>query len=897
MPPLNEPLVEIASRVQDLSVMDAESRRPLPPMFLRSLPRLVSLLPFLACLILATVPRTHGATAADARKKLLAGDYEGVRKTARAAVAADPSEEAWQRLHVEALLALGRYPEADAAMTNALGALPRSLSLRWLARDAFRSNGRPAQAREIVAELARLMSQRPWAYRDPADLVAFGRAMLALGTDPKEVLDKIFTPLKKAAPELRDVYLAGGELSLSKHDYALAARQFDEALKKFPDDPDLHAGRARAFLDGDRKEMSKSLEAALKLNPRHVPSLLLLAEHYLDAEDYDESSKTLVKIRDVNPVHPEAWAFAAVIAHLRNDAAAETSAVTNALAAWARNPDVPHLIGRKLSAKYRFAEGAAQQRAALRFDPEYIPAKAQLATDLLRLGDEAEGWTLAQEVHEADAYDVTAYNLATLHDTLRNFVTLTNAHFIVRMTSREAAVYGPRVLDLLERARTRLVPRYGLALTQPTIVEIFANPNDFGVRTFGMPDNPGYLGVCFGRVITANSPAANRGHPVNWEAVLWHEFCHVVTLQLTANKMPRWLSEGISVFEERQANPAWGERLTPKYREMIRDGELTPVGRLSAAFLTPKSPLHLQFAYYQASLVVEFLVERFGLPKIQAILGDLRQGVFINETLEKHTLALGQLEDEFAAFARARAEELAPGLDWTKPGGRDLPKPVAALARKIPGLAADAAANPTNYYALRARAEQALERKDWTAAREPLETLVRLYPREAGNDSSSRLLAQVHRALGDVPSERAVLRHWAEIDDKATEAYLRLMELAAATNDWDEVLRNGDRFLAVDPLVPAPYRYLARAGEARNQPAAAIAAHRGLLQLDPPNPPAVHFDLARLLHPTEPVAARRHLLQALEDAPRHRGALEMLRRIGPGPAPSSTNLPSPTPKP
>ena len=30
---------------------------------------------------------------------------------------------------------------------------------------------------------------------------------------------------------------------------------------------------------------------------------------------------------------------------------------------------------------------------------------------------------------------------------------------------------------------------------------------------------------------TANSPAAQAGHPANWQAVLWHEFCHVVTLQ------------------------------------------------------------------------------------------------------------------------------------------------------------------------------------------------------------------------------------------------------------------------------------------------------------------------------------------------------------------------------
>src|SRR3989475_8504653 len=143
-----------------------------------------------------------------------------------------------------------------------------------------------------------------------------------------------------------------------------------------------------------------------------------------------------------------------------------------------------------------------------------------------------------------------------------------------------------------------------MPLEHPTFVEIFPDQKDFAVRTFGMPGNPGFLGVCFGSVITANSPASQTANPANWEAVLWHEFCHVVTLQMTRNKMPRWLSEGISVYEEQQANPVWGQRMNPRYRELILEGGLTPVGELSAAFLTAKSDHHLQFAYYESSLVV-----------------------------------------------------------------------------------------------------------------------------------------------------------------------------------------------------------------------------------------------------------------------------------------------------
>ena len=61
-----------------------------------------------------------------------------------------------------------------------------------------------------------------------------------------------------------------------------------------------------------------------------------------------------------------------------------------------------HLIGKKLSQKYRFAEGSAHQKQALAFDEKYLPAKIQLAQDLLRLGFEKEGWAMTEAAHESD---------------------------------------------------------------------------------------------------------------------------------------------------------------------------------------------------------------------------------------------------------------------------------------------------------------------------------------------------------------------------------------------------------------------------------------------------------------------------------------------------------------
>ena len=713
---------------------------------------------------------------------------------------------------------------------------------------------------------------------DPPNIVALGRAALLLGADPKTVLERLFNPAQKADPDLRAVWLAKGELALDKHDFALAAKTYSEALKKFPDDADILNGLARAYQPNARGKMLELTQTALEKNENHVPSLLLLTDHLIDAEEYAEADKMLARALKVNPWQPDAWAYRAVLAHLQSNPAEETAARENGLKYWPNNPAVDHLIGLKLSQKYRFAEGAACQRQALAFDPAFLPAQIQLAEDLLRLGQESEGWNLAEQVHDQDAYDVTAYNLVTLRGTMDKFVTLTNDDFVLRMAANEAPLYGDRALALLERAKAKLTAKYGVTLVTPTYVEIFPEQKDFGVRTFGMPGNPGFLGVCFGRVITANSPASQGGNPANWEAVLWHEFTHVVTLQLTKNKMPRWLSEGISVYEELQANPTWGQTMNPRYREMVLGDDLTPVSELSSAFMTPKSDLHVQFAYYESELVVEFLVEKFGFEKLTAILHDLGEGVDINEAIPKHTVPMKQFEKEFADFAKAKAKALGPGLDWKKPdddlaGARVFSLPDLKLAKSD-------AAQSKNYWVLLDTATKLVSEKQWESAKAPLQTLIDLYPNQSGANNAYALLAAVHRGLNESEQERAALEKWAAQSADALDAYSRLLELAQNDQDWKSVEQNAERFIAVNPLVPQPYRFLASASEKLGETNQAIGAYQKLLLLDPADPADVHYHLAELLSLNNDPAAKRHVLQALEEAPRFRDAHRLLLATG-----------------
>lgn len=814
-------------------------------------------------IFLASPAPAFAASLDDAWPLFIKGDFKKCIKECQDAISDGETEDEWRVLLARSYMSIGGYSNAYSVVSTNLEKFPWSVQLRLLGHDVYRWNGKPDEAATLLEEINRLGGYRMWAYQDAANLTTMGRAALLMGLDPRSVLERFYDLAKRRGPTNREPYLASGQLALDKNDFDLAAKAFNEGLKKFPKDPEFHFGLAQAYAGSDRRLMILSLEAAMSLNPNHVGSHLLLADHMIDGEEYKEAADAVAKVLEVNPHHPEAWAYRAVMAHLKNDLAAEAKARESALGSWATNPEVDHLIGKKLSQKYRFAEGAAYQRRALKFDAKFLPAKQQLAQDLLRLGEEEEGWRLADEVHQTDAYDVTAFNLTTLQENMAKFVTLTNADFILRMSAHEASIYGDRALALLTRAKTNLCAKYGMELKQPTIVEIFPNQKDFGVRTFGMPGNPGYLGVCFGAVITANSPASAGGHPANWEAVLWHEFCHVVTLQFTKNKMPRWLSEGISVYEELQENPVWGQAMTPRYREMILGKDFTPLGQLSAAFLAPKTEMHLQFAYFESYLAVEFLVKKFGLDALRKILHDLGEGTEINTAIAKHTAPLDEVEKEFETFAKTRAEQLAPELTFDKPERGE----------------EDDGVQSKNFYVLTRVAKKLLTQKKYQEAKAPLEKLMQFFPGNTGPDNCYALLAAAHRGLNETNDERIVLTTLASLEADDLDTYARLMDLSAELKDWGAVATNAMRYLAVNPLVALPYRYLADAAEKLNQPESAIAASKTLLQLDPPDPAGTHFLLARLLHQKGDASAKRHLLQALEEAPRFREAHRLLREM------------------
>ncbi len=807
------------------------------------------------------------------RQYLAAGEYEDVALICERIIQRGMKSPDWRVMRLQALMALGEDEKARDEAQLAVKTFPGNLELLMLQHENARRTGRKDIMEAVLKEVNAVAKAGSPKDRTAADWVALGRAALALGADAKKVISQYFQAAQKKDPKHEAAYLAEGHLALEKDDAARAAEVFRAGLKACGESADLRVGLALAYANGDGEKSLESLKRALEMNPNHAEALLNQAESLIRAEKFLDAAGLVQKVLDVCGNHPQAWALLAAISHLSAaDKARFESSRANGLKRWDKNPEVDHTIGRVLSRAYRFAEGAGHQRQALEFDPGYMPARVALTQDLLRLGEEAEAWKLAAEIRSQDGYNVQAFNIGQLEKQMAGFTTKTFDDFILKMPKRDWPVYGEEALALLREAKSVLTAKYGLDLKRPVIVEFFGQQQDFAIRTFGSLGGQGLLGVCFGTVITMNSPGSLAHGRNNWQSTLWHEFCHVVTLSLTQNKMPRWLSEGISVHEESQRHPVWGMPMDAKFRRMILEDEaMKPISQLSSAFLNAESEDHLMFAYFQSAQVVGWLLERFGAGKFQAILKDLADGKRINDAIAGNTEPMEKLEPAFEKHLKAKAAAFGSQADWKKPG----PEEVNPLD---PASVADfAKAHPNNLWALHRQIEALSEAEEWPEVLSLAERLIALVPEDFSPEGGHQLKARVLRELKRDDEETAVLRQIAAHEPSAMPIFLRLIELDTKRQAWPEVRENAARALALNPFLRTPQQAMAESSEAMGNPPAAIAAWQRVLLLDPDGAAMTHYRLAGLLRETDAAKAKQHLLDCLALAPRFREGLAMLK--------------------
>ena len=788
-------------------------------------------------------PAVDTSPAAAAIRALNLGQFDRVDTLLRSA-----TDERSVVMRARAAIARGRYTDAERLLSGVLSSSP--------AGDAALEMGQLYLYLGRREEGTRLL-QTVWArgsQNSPADVMRLGLAARALGRfqDANTFLRSAGT----MAPDNPAINTAWGELFLEKYNRADAARSFQAALKTDPDYVPARIGLARATLEQDPAAAKSAAEGALEINPNHVPAHLLIAELALDDRERDDARASIRKALAVNPNSLEARSLDAAIAFLEARTGDFEAAVKGALDLNPVYGDVYRMAGDHAARNYRFDEAVELTRRALEIDKASTRAYADLGMHLLRTGDEADARRSLETAFKADPFDVVTFNLLAMLDTVDTFETLRDDDLIVRLHPDEAGVMREQVMPLARQALDTLSEQYQFTPTGPILIEMFPKHDDFAVRTIGLPGFIGALGACFGRVVTLDSPTARPPGQFSWATVLWHEMAHVITLQMSNNRLPRWLSEGISVFEERRARPDWGREMEVPFAQALEEGKLLKLRDLNEGFSDPRL---ISLVYYQASLVADHLIETYGEPALWRLLRAYGQGL---ETDAAFEAAFNATIDDVQASFDARLERDYAALRSA------LKTPSIPDEPTVDQLQAIATDNPGSFGVQMTLAQALYEAGDAAAAIEALERASRLVPAANGEANPNALIARIAIEQDDTTRAIRALEAVVTVDSADVESARQLAALVEPLGDAVRTAAAYELVAELDPFDVQAQAVVGRHALQQRDAARALRAFRSAMAAGPADRATAHLDLAEAYFMAGQFGdAKRETIAALEIAP------------------------------
>ena len=759
----------------------------------------------------------------------------------------------------------GRYEEAIALLEPAAVKEPGSeaaLQLGLIEQQV----GRAQQATRHLTDVL----EQGASGRDIEGVFRAARAAQALGR-PRDA-NSLF---KAAAAGSADpaVDTAWGLLFLEKYNKPEALRSLQDALKLDPEWAPALAGLGRVLADENPPAAAASARKALEIDKDLADAHLLLAELDLNNSKHDDARLKIQAVLDVNPSHLEARSWLGASAYVRDDPAGFDAEVKRVLAVNPAYGDVYRIAADLAARNYRFEEAVALTRRAVNLDPGNTRAYGDLGMHLMRTGDEGEARKALERSFNADPFDQVTYNLLSLLDTLDKFVVETSGDLIFKFHPDEAAVMREYAIPLAHDAIKSLSAKYQITPKGPILIEVFPNHDDFAVRTLGLPGMIGALGACFGRVVTMDSPKARDPGTFSWQATLWHELAHVITLQLSNQRVPRWLTEGISVYEEGKARKEWGREMEVPFAMALQRKETLKLKDLNAGFTRPET---IALAYYQASLLVDHIVTTYGQDAVRRLLTAYGQGLEGEAALAK---GLGASTDKLqASFDAAVDKRFAPLLSALRLPSTDGPTPPRGGGKNLDELKSAAAADPDSFAAQMALGRALAEAGD-AAAFGPLERAAALVPVATGEGSPNLVMGKLAEKLGDVPramrAYRAVLDH----DHAAIGPARSLAALAEKAGDEATLQLAWDRIVALDPFDAGAHSGSGRLAMKRRDSAVAMREFKAALLTNIADKAGTHCDLGEAyLLANRPQDAKKEALSALEIAPTFERAQDLLLR-------------------
>jgi tetratricopeptide (TPR) repeat protein len=701
------------------------------------------------------------------RLDLARGRYEAVRDAIATAEPSLRDSRDAVLLRARALLRVGDHGAAGNLLAALAGRLPDDGEVRHALAEVRHAAGLRAEARALwqANAAAEPKDARGHAFRGAslyrlggrANLEAASRALVtALELDPRQREARIVLGMCKFAAYGEAAGFPSGEKDLR----AVLADHVDdeEALLAL-----YRIRSANMVLDADKTE--ECLRRALERNERCVPALVLRAANVLDDRRYRDAARLLDEVLAIDPNDRLALCHRAAAAWLLHDESAYQSFRARALAGDPGWHECDRVLAEHLSSLYRFADALPFFAAARQAAPDDLPtlqgmAKAMVCTGQ---GEAARELLERSKAVAGGLVDPWRNNALAVQQLLDDeYVTVASGPFDVQMHRLDGDVLQAYLLPIQLEAAESLGAKYGWRPEGRTRIEVLRTWDDFSVRTIGFRGFTA-LGVCFGRLITLVSPvdADVRRNDFMWEATAWHEYAHVLTLGLSDNRVPRWLTEGFSVHEERARDPSWERGMDRELFDAFHNADIPPVHLLNRLFRGPR----ILFGYYQGGLIVDWIVQHHGFAKAIDLLRAYGEDLDTEAAFAK---ALGMSSQRFDAdFLRWIEQERLRGMRLVK-------RPdAAAMAR----LATKAAREPRN---VQVRVDLA-----WGC-------LQRANPVDAG-----RWLAEAFRIDADfAPAElaRAELLRRREDLDGALASWRK--GFAGGADDFDSRIAHGRALLA-----------------------------------------------------------------------------------------------------
>ena len=462
-------------------------------------------------------------------------------------------------------------------------------------------------------------------------------------------------PRSRSIPEDAALRTRWGELFVATHQNNEAIRLFEEALEIDASYAPAKIGLAKIAAGRFEEKTREWAEQVIDETPdQALEAHLLLARAALEdgaIDDGDEALDEALELAEDHDRSPlEIYALKASVDLLRGTT--DSPWTQRALALNAGYGDAYATPAHFYVITRRYREAIALLQKAVEIEPDLYSAHAELGVNLLRENKIEEAQRHLEIAYRGDPFSAPIVNTLRLIDSFDNFVVhaapgeargagleraRTTRASILRLHKDEAAVLEPYVLDLVNRTIDTYSKRYGFELKEPVIVELYPDHDDFAVRIAGLP-GIGLLGVTFGYLVAMDSPTGRADDDFHWGTTLWHEMAHVFTLEATNHLVPRWFSEGVSVYEEWSTGPLPGRHIPLPVLAAIKEDKFLPVAELDRGFIRPTYEAQVIVSYMQAGLICEYIAGRFGQEALARMLDEFRDG---KDTAQAIQAALG----------------------------------------------------------------------------------------------------------------------------------------------------------------------------------------------------------------------------------------------------------------